>query len=66
VLLNGAEIGTESIVAAGTLVPEEKKFPPRPLLMGRPARLKRVLTDEDVASIRDYAERYVGYRKDYL
>jgi len=65
-LLNGAEIGAESIVAAGTLVPEEKKFPARSLLMGRPATLKRELTDKEVASIRDYAERYVGYRKDYM
>jgi len=64
-LLNGAEIGEDSIVAAGALVPEEKKFPPRSLLMGRPAVLKRVLTDAEVASIRDYAERYIGYRKDY-
>jgi len=65
-LLNGAEIGEDSIVAAGTLVPEEKKFPARSLLMGRPATLKRELTDKEVASIRDYAERYVGYRKDYM
>jgi carbonic anhydrase/acetyltransferase-like protein (isoleucine patch superfamily) len=65
-LLNGAEIGEESIVAAGTLVPERKKFPARSLLMGRPAVLKRELTDDEVASIRDYAERYVSYRKDYL
>ena len=65
-LLNGADIGEDSIVAAGTLVPEEKKFPARSLLMGRPAALKRELTDAEVASIRDYAERYVGYRKDYL
>lgn len=65
-LLNGAEIGEESIVAAGTLVPEEKKFPPRSLLMGRPASIKRELTEQEVAGIRDYAERYVGYRKDYL
>ena len=65
-LLNGAEIGEDSIVAAGTLVPEEKKFPARSLLMGRPAALKRELTDKEVASIRDYAERYVGYRKDYM
>src|SRR6478672_9472879 len=36
-LLNGAEIGEDSIVAAGTLVPEGKKFPGRSLLMGRPA-----------------------------
>jgi carbonic anhydrase/acetyltransferase-like protein (isoleucine patch superfamily) len=64
-LLNGSEIAEDSIVAAGTLVPEGKKFPPRSLLMGRPAVLKRTLSDADVASIRDYAERYVGYRKDY-
>ena len=65
-LLNGAEIGQDSIVAAGTLVPEEKKFPARSLLMGRPAALKRELTEKEVATIRDYAERYVGYRKDYM
>ena len=33
-LLNGAEIGEDSIVAAGTLVPEEKKFPARSLADG--------------------------------
>src|SRR5215213_5425723 len=65
-LLNGAEIGEDSIVAAGTLVPEGKKFPSRSMLMGRPAALKRELSDAEVASIRDYAERYIGYRKDYL
>src|SRR3954471_8820101 len=64
-LLNGAEIGEESIVAAGTLVPEGKTFPARSLLMGRPAAVKRQLSDVDVASIRDYAQRYVGDRKDY-
>ena len=65
-LLNGADIGEDSIVAAGTLVPEGKTFPARSLLMGRPAVLKRQLGDEDIASIRAYAERYVGYRKDYM
>jgi carbonic anhydrase/acetyltransferase-like protein (isoleucine patch superfamily) len=65
-LLNGANIGEDSIVAAGTLVLEETKFPPRSLLMGRPALLKRQLSDQEVATIRDYAERYVGYRKDYF
>jgi carbonic anhydrase/acetyltransferase-like protein (isoleucine patch superfamily) len=65
-LLNGAEIGEDSIVAAGTLVPEGKAFPPRSLLMGRPAVRKRDLSDVDVASIRDYAQRYIGYRRDYM
>lgn len=65
-LLNGAEIGEDSIVAAGTLVPEEKKFPPRSLLMGRPAVLQRTLTDREVSTIKDYAQRYIGYRRDYM
>lgn len=64
-LLNGAVIGRDSIVAAGTLVTEETRIPPRSLVMGRPGRVKRALTGEEVASIRDYAERYVGYKKDY-
>jgi carbonic anhydrase/acetyltransferase-like protein (isoleucine patch superfamily) len=66
ILLNGSEIGEDSIVAAGTLVPEGKTFPPRSLLMGRPAVLKRALSDADVLSIRDYAQRYIGYRQDYM
>ncbi len=64
-LLNGAVIGSDSIVAAGTLVTEETKIPARSLVMGRPGAVRRALTDAEVASIRDYAERYVGYKNDY-
>ncbi len=66
ILLNGAHIGTDSIVAAGTLVVEEMKVPPRSLVMGSPGRVKRPLTDAEVASIQGYADRYVGYRLDYM
>jgi carbonic anhydrase/acetyltransferase-like protein (isoleucine patch superfamily) len=53
-------------VAAGTLLPENTRIPPRSLVMGTPGRVRRTLTEEDVVSIRDYAERYVGYRLDYM
>ena len=33
--------------------------------MGSPGKVKRALTDEEVASIRGYAENYVKYRLDY-
>jgi carbonic anhydrase/acetyltransferase-like protein (isoleucine patch superfamily) len=66
ILLNGATIGHDSIVAAGALVTEETKFPPRSLVMGSPAKVRRELSDAEVASIRDYAERYVGYRLEYM
>ena len=51
-LLNGAHIGSDSIVAAGSLVTEGTRIPPRSLVMGRPAKVKRALTDEEVAEIR--------------
>lgn len=65
IVLNGAEVGEESIVAAGTLLPEDMRVPPRSLVMGTPGRVKRPLSDDEVASIRGYAERYVGYRLEY-
>jgi carbonic anhydrase/acetyltransferase-like protein (isoleucine patch superfamily) len=66
ILLNGAHIGTGSIVAAGTLVVEEMKVPPRSLVMGSPGKVKRPLTDAEVAGIQDLADRYVGYRLDFM
>jgi len=66
ILLNGAHIGTGSIVAAGTVVVEEMRVPPRSLVMGVPGRVRRPLTDAEVADIQLYADRYVGYRLDYM
>ena len=65
IVLNGVTVGADSIVAAGTLLTEGTTIPPRSLVMGSPGKVRRALSDEEVASIRDYAERYVGYRLDY-
>ena len=65
ILLNGAAVADDCIVAAGTLLTEGTKIPSRSLVMGSPGKVKRQLTDEEVASILVYAERYVGYRLDY-
>jgi len=66
IVLNGADVGSDTIVAAGALIVEGARIPPRSLVMGSPAKVKRALTDAEVSSIRDYAERYVGYRLDYM
>jgi carbonic anhydrase/acetyltransferase-like protein (isoleucine patch superfamily) len=66
VLLNGVRIGSGSIVAAGTLLPEGAQIPPRSLVMGSPGRVKRGLEDREIAEIQDLADRYVGYRLDYM
>ena len=65
ILLNGSRVGSESIVAAGTLLVEGMQVPPRSLVMGSPGKVKRPLTDEEVAEIQQYADRYVSYRLDY-
>jgi carbonic anhydrase/acetyltransferase-like protein (isoleucine patch superfamily) len=65
VLLNGVHVGHDSVIAAGTLLTEGTRIPPRSLVMGRPGKVKRALTDEEVAEIRWYADNYVAYRLDY-
>jgi carbonic anhydrase/acetyltransferase-like protein (isoleucine patch superfamily) len=66
ILLNGVDVGEDCIVAAGALLTEGTRVPPRSLVMGSPGKVRRTLGDEEVASIRWYAERYVGYRLDYM
>ncbi|MBI4487139.1 MAG: gamma carbonic anhydrase family protein [Acidobacteria bacterium] len=65
ILLNGAQVGRHSIVAAGTLLVEGTTVPPRSLVMGSPGKVKRLLTDVEVAHIQELADRYVSYRLDY-
>jgi carbonic anhydrase/acetyltransferase-like protein (isoleucine patch superfamily) len=66
ILLNGVEVGAGSIVAAGSLLPERMRVPPRSLVMGSPAKVRRSVTDAEVADIQVYADRYVAYRLDYM
>jgi len=65
-LLNGATVGDRCIVAAGSLLTEGLVVPAGSLVMGRPAKVKRALTDADIEEIRLFARRYVAYRKDYM
>ncbi|HPR18321.1 MAG TPA: gamma carbonic anhydrase family protein [Candidatus Cloacimonadota bacterium] len=65
-LLDGCEIGEESIVAAGSVVTEGKKFPPRSLIMGTPAKVVRTLSEQEIAGIYYSARNYVRYKNEYL
>jgi len=59
IVMNGAEIGEGALVAAGALVPPGAKIPPGVLAVGSPARVKRPLTDEEKADLRESARHYV-------
>lgn len=65
-ILNNVRVGSESIVAAGALITEGTIIPPRSLVMGLPAKVKRELTEEEVASIDAYAHRYCAFKDTYL
>jgi carbonic anhydrase/acetyltransferase-like protein (isoleucine patch superfamily) len=65
-LLNGVYVEADTVIAAGTLLTEGTRIPGRSLVMGRPGKVKRELTDEEVSEIRWYADNYVRYRLDYM
>ena len=65
IVLDGAEVGPDAMVGAGALVPPGMKVPPRTLVMGTPAKVKRPLTDAEVAHLRESAARYVEYAQRY-
>ncbi len=65
IILDNSVIGKESIVGAGALVTMGKKFPPRSLILGSPARAIRTLTDEEVEGSRKNTNSYVKISKEY-
>jgi len=66
ILLDGAVVGEESMIAAGALVPPNMVVPPRTLALGSPAKVKRPLTAAEVAHLKQSAENYVRYARQYL
>lgn len=65
VILNGAIINENSIVAAGAVVPPHSEFPSESLIMGVPAKVVRKLSEEDIKMIRKGADNYFRYMKIY-
>jgi len=65
IVMDGAEIGAQSIVGAGSLVTEGSKFPPRSLILGRPAKVKRELTEEEIKALKYSADNYLLYKTWY-
>ncbi|MFD2628949.1 gamma carbonic anhydrase [Oceanobacillus kapialis] len=59
IILDGAEIGENAFVGAGSLVPPGKKIPPHTLALGRPAKVVRNLTSEDLAEMERIKNSYL-------
>ena len=66
VVMNGAVIGDDCLVGSNALITEGKEIPPRSLVLGSPGKVVRELSDEEVAEITDFADRYVRNFRRYL
>jgi carbonic anhydrase/acetyltransferase-like protein (isoleucine patch superfamily) len=66
ILMDGVRVGANSIVGAGSLLTPGTQVPPRSLILGSPARVKRELTNDELAyldrSWRNYVELQRHYR----
>ena len=65
IILDGAVIGRNSIVGAGTLVTKNTQVPPGSMVLGSPAKVKRALTGEEIAAIRENAQMYLREKERY-
>lgn len=66
IVMDGAVIGEDSIVGAGALVTEGMVIPPKSLVLGAPARVKRPATDKELIWIKESAANYVRYARTYM
>lgn len=66
VILHGAVIEEGSLVAAMSVVPAGMQVPRGTLVAGVPARVRKELTGESAAWVRDSASHYVELSRSYL
>lgn len=58
VVLNGAVIGSGSLIAAGAVVPQGAVIPPGSMVAGVPGKVRRELSEDEIAGIRTNALLY--------
>jgi carbonic anhydrase/acetyltransferase-like protein (isoleucine patch superfamily) len=66
VVLDGAVVEECSIVGAGALVTEGTRIPPFSLAVGMPAKVKRPLTEQEIAFLSKSAQNYVELSRIYM
>lgn len=66
IIMDAAVIGEDSVVGAGALVTEGTIVPAKSLILGSPAKVKRAVTEHELAWIKESADNYVDYTRLYL
>jgi carbonic anhydrase/acetyltransferase-like protein (isoleucine patch superfamily) len=65
ILMDGVRIGANSLVGAGSLLTPGTQIPPRSLVIGSPGRVKRELTDDELAALEKSWRNYVELKDKY-
>jgi carbonic anhydrase/acetyltransferase-like protein (isoleucine patch superfamily) len=62
ILMDGVKVGEHCLIGAGSLLTEGTVIPPRSLVVGRPAKVKRELTEQEIALLEKSADNYLLYK----
>lgn len=65
IVLDNAIIGENAFIGAGSLVTGGTVIPPNTLAFGRPAKVVRELTEDDLEEMKRINETYVGHIPNY-
>ena len=65
VVMDLAEVPDKCVVAAGSLVTENARFPSGHLILGRPAKAVRPLNEKELAFLEQSAKNYIEYMSWY-
>jgi carbonic anhydrase/acetyltransferase-like protein (isoleucine patch superfamily) len=66
IILDGAHIGTRSIIGANATVKQDMEVPPGSLVLGTPGKIVRTLSEAEQDEIKMWALRYVRLSREYL
>lgn len=66
IIMDGAVVGNDCIIGAGSLVPPNKTLEPGFLYVGNPAKQKRPLTDDEFTFLRETNANYVRLKDEYI
>jgi carbonic anhydrase/acetyltransferase-like protein (isoleucine patch superfamily) len=65
IVMDRVQVGEYCLIGAGSLVTEGTIIPPRSLVVGRPAKVKRPLSEEEVRLLDKSADNYLLYKSWY-
>lgn len=65
-VLSGATVGEECLIAGGALILGGMEIPPRSLVAGVPAKVRRELTEEEIAGLYSNASTYRKIKAEHL